>query len=181
MKTLSILFAALVAVLFWGGTAVAQPVPGGCTTLMPCPVTLVGGSGSITLGNVGVFGVNGTSIATAANPFPVATIPPATYYTDTTTALLANATFTGTTRTLPTATGARYFYASVYSDQGSAANGFQILAYNGTGYVVVAEVTSIAATPSILQVPLIYASYKVQMINGATNQTTLWVQSGFAN
>jgi hypothetical protein len=130
--------------------------------------------------NAGTYGAwptdaNGIPLSDGVSP------PPSTYWTETTTALGASATFTGSARTLPTATSARYFYAVVYSDQSSASNGFQIQCYNGTGYVEFQESSTTGGGATTLQAPLICASYKVVFTNGTTAETTLWVQTGFAN
>ena len=107
--------------------------------------------------------------------------PPTTFFTESVAPLEANSSFTSSARALPSNTNARYFYATVYSDQASATNGFQILGFNGIIFLPIAVFTTVGNVPTTLQVPLIYSQYKVSILNNSTAQSVLWVQSGFAN
>lgn len=62
------------------------------------------------------------------------------------------------------------------SDQASATNGAKLQgSQDGTNWYVVAEATLAAATPTILQAPLLYPHFRVALTNGATAQTSLSV------
>lgn len=97
------------------------------------------------------------------------------FYSETTTALGASASFTGSSRDMTSTNRGRYFAVAAYSDQ---AGTLTIQAStDGTTFREVGRVPITAAQGATLQVPVTARYYRVVYINGATAQTTFWVTS----
>lgn len=104
------------------------------------------------------------------------------FWSETSAALDASATFTGATRASGAAAGAKgmysYFNAVVVTDQAGTA---KIEASNdGTTWFAVANEVIAANTPMTLQVPVMAANYRVVVENGGAAQTTLNVNSSYS-
>ena len=124
------------------------------------------GGGNATIGTVNVTGTVNVNVG----------------YTDSTTALAASATFTGTGRNT-TATQYAFYVASAYADQAGTLFIDQSLD-SGTTYLPAASQAVAAATPVQLALRLSGALgstnlYRVRFVNGATAQGTFRLTSGF--
>ena len=105
----------------------------------------------------------------------------AIFYTGTTAALAASATYTGTARDAGVAPGAAhglaYFSAYFYADQAGVAS-IEVSADGNTWYQATSA-TLVAATPLYLQVPVLWRYHRTKLTNGATAQTAVAVNSGY--
>lgn len=121
-----------------------------------------------------IGGSGAESLLASGNPMPVAQTPVAASYTDTTTALGASATFTGSSRTPPS--GAGYFNAVFWADQAGTA---QIQLSDGTNWRTVASQTFVANGSVIMQLPCFGLNCRVQLVNGSVAETNVLVASSF--
>jgi hypothetical protein len=105
------------------------------------------------------------------------------YWTETTTALTANGTFTGTSRDaygVGTAAGVSqfaYFNVAYYSDQAGTA--YIDYSTDGSTWTLMATSALTAASSIILSVPVNAQFFRARYVNGATNQATFVVRSSF--
>ena len=135
-------------------------------------LSLAGGSSA--LGSVSVTGT-----ATVSG-----TTNPGTGYTDSTTALAASATFTGTGRVTTSFSQYAYFHAVAYADQSGTLFIDQSLD-SGTSYQPVASLAMTASAPAQLTAKVTGAFaattlYRVRYVNGASAQTTFRLSSAFS-
>jgi hypothetical protein len=105
-----------------------------------------------------------------------------TGYVDSTTALAASATYTGTTRATSTARYASFFTASAYADQaGTLFIDFSL--DSGATWQAVNSVAVAAASTQTLSTRVVgfasTASYRVRFVNGATAQAVFRIGSAF--
>jgi hypothetical protein len=105
-----------------------------------------------------------------------------TGYVDSTTALVASATYTGTTRATSTARYASFFTASAYADQaGTLFIDFSL--DSGATWQAVNSVAVAAASTQTLSTRVVgfasTASYRVRFVNGATAQAVFRIGSAF--
>lgn len=105
------------------------------------------------------------------------------YWTDTTTALVGSATFTGTGRDafgVGTAAGVSewaYFQATFYADQSGTAY-IDYSTDNATWSVARTSAVT-ASTPLALTTPVQAQFYRVRLVNGSTGEGTLVIRSCF--
>jgi hypothetical protein len=96
-------------------------------------------------------------------------------------ALTGSATFTGTTRDSGYASGTyhqfSYFNAFFLTDQSGTA--LIECSNDSTTYYTCATAALTAATPLILQVPVLTRYHRAKVVNGSTAETYLWVNSGY--
>lgn len=105
---------------------------------------------------------------------------PSTPTTDTSTALGAGATFTGSSRDGGSTPVNRSFHANFYADQASAANGARIeKSQDGTTWRPAASATLDAGVPAELSVACTARYYRCIMVNGATAQGACLVTSAY--
>jgi len=109
------------------------------------------------------------------------TTPETTFFNDTTTALTGAATFTGTARDVGvaagTATPTTYFNAFGFADQ---AGTLSIECSNdNTTWRTAASVALTASAPQILTVPVMTRYHRVKLVNGATAQGSVMVNSSY--
>jgi hypothetical protein len=105
-----------------------------------------------------------------------------TGYVDSTTALAASATYTGTTRATSTMRSASFFTASAYADQaGTLFIDFSL--DSGATWQAVNSVAVAAGSTQTLSTRIVgflsTASYRVRFVNGATAQTVFRIGSAF--
>lgn len=96
------------------------------------------------------------------------------------TALAGSGTFTGVWRGPGVQagqgiSGLNYFNASFFADQ--AGNAYIDLSPDGTHFYTVTGAALSASTPLILTVPLLSNFVRARLVNGATPQTILWVNT----
>lgn len=96
-------------------------------------------------------------------------------YTDSSTVLAANATFTGTSRDSGSTVGYGVFIASSYSDQ--AGTLFIEKSTDATTWRPAAQVATLAATPAELRIGITTRYNRVRFLNGATLQTAFLLTS----
>ncbi|HET9629997.1 MAG TPA: hypothetical protein VFP14_11000, partial [Novosphingobium sp.] len=135
-------------------------------------VSLAGGSSA--LGSVSVTGTATVSGTTNAG----------TGFTDSTTALAASATFTGTGRATTTSSQYAYFHAVAYADQAGTLFIDQSLD-SGTSYqpVISQAVTASTAAQLTAKITGAFAAttlYRVRYVNGAAAQATFRLSSAFS-
>lgn len=104
------------------------------------------------------------------------------WYSESTTALAASATFTGTSRDAAAATGVAHRYAKfngfVFSDQACTIR-LEVSADNVTWRRATADVAVTANSAQILSIPVIARYFRVVVVNGATGQTAVLITSSF--
>ena len=106
----------------------------------------------------------------------VASLNTGVYYTDTTTPLAANATFTGSTRTM--AVGNNRFTANMTADVSSAANGFRIRrSTDNTNWYYGAEAWDSANLAAQLTTIRTAPFYQLYIANGPSPQTVFVITS----
>lgn len=135
-------------------------------------VSLAGGAAA--LGSVTVTGT-----ATVSG-----TTNPGTGFTDSTTALAASGTFTGTGRALTTSSQYAYFHAVAYADQSGTLFIDQSLDTGATWQAVASQAVT-ASAPAQLTAKLAGAFtaatlYRVRYVNGTTLQGTFRLSSAFS-
>ena len=103
------------------------------------------------------------------------------FYNDTTAVLTGAATFTGTARDVGvaagTATGIGYFNAFFFADQAGTA--FVEVSNDNTTWRVGATAAVAINTPLTLTVPVMTRYHRVRLLNGATLQTVVMVNSSY--
>lgn len=101
------------------------------------------------------------------------------YFADTSTPLAASATFTGAARDMGASNAEfRSFSATFFASHASATNGAKIqMSNDGIAWVDAAVATLAANVPQSLSVPVVARYYRTQLINDATLQTAVAVNS----
>ena len=109
-------------------------------------------------------------------------VPETTFFNDNTTVQAAANTFTGTARDVGiaagTATPSTYFNAFFFADQTGTAN--VQCSNDGTTWRTIATAAIAVSTPLLLTVPVMTRYHRVQLVNGATLQTAVMVNSSYS-
>lgn len=178
---LSVQGAASMTALKVDGSAVTQPVS---NASLPLP------AGASTSALQTAANTSLTTIATAvAAPTPAGTnligsvlVPETTFFNDTTTAIAASTTYSGTARDVGvaagTATPSTYFNAFFFADQIGTAN--VQCSNDGAAWRTIATAAIAVSTPLLLSVPVMTRYHRVQLVNGATLQTAVMVNSSYS-
>ena len=108
-------------------------------------------------------------------------VPETTFYNETTTALGASASFTGTTRdsgvAAGTATAVTYFNAYFFADQTGTA--YIDCSNDASTWRPIATVALTASTGAILTAPVMTRYHRARLVNGTTAQTVCMVNSSY--
>ena len=109
-------------------------------------------------------------------------VPETTFFNDSTAVIAASATFTGTTRDVGvaagTATPSTYFNAMFFADQTGTAS--IECSNDNTTWRTLATSALAVTTPLILSAPVMTRYYRVKLVNNATLQTALMINSSFS-
>ena len=122
------------------------------------------------------------ALPAGANLIGSVLVPETTFFNDSTTVLTATATFTGTTRDVGvaagTATPTTYFNGFFFADQAGTAS-LEVSNDNTIWRTAASSAISIS-TPLILTVPVMTRYHRVKLVNGATLQGAVMVNSSFS-
>ena len=133
----------------------------------------------------GTVSANSTIVAAlpaGANLIGSVLVPETTFFNDTTTAIAASTTYSGTARDVGvaagTATPSTYFNAFFFADQIGTAN--VQCSNDGAAWRTIATAAIAVSTPLLLSVPVMTRYHRVQLVNGATLQTAVMVNSSYS-
>ena len=137
-------------------------------------------AGANAIGTVGVTAL--PALPAGANIIGSVLVPETTFFNDTTTVLTASTTFTGTTRDVGiaagTATPSTYFNAFFFADQAGTAS--VECSNDNTTWRTIATSSLAINTPLLLSVPVMTRYHRVKLVNGATLQTAVMVNSSYS-
>ncbi len=122
-----------------------------------------------------------TTLPAGTNALGSVLVPETTFWNDSTTVLAASATFTGTARDVGVASGtvttATYFNASFFADQAGTVS--IEVSNDNTTWRQIASAALAVSTPAILSVPVMTRFHRVKLVNGATLQGLVMINSSY--
>ena len=121
------------------------------------------------------------SLHAGGNPIGTVLVPETTFWNESTTALAASTTFTGTARDAGVAAGTptanTYFNVFYFADQAGTAS--IECSNDNTTWRIAATVALAINTPAILSVPVMTRYHRAKLVNGAATQTALMINSSY--